>query len=135
MIGDRTLVFWSANLKGTDRKGIPKTHFTAGEVSNCSIQPKSVSEDVTNIDYAIAKFTLYAPATTAATACKVTDYVQDCRLGDNDDRTVTSLSELHKRANKGQLYRVIGAKVWRSPAGVNDHVEIVAEVPSGLKHG
>lgn len=127
MIGARTLTFWSESPGALDRKNIPIPTYTGVEVAGCQIQPKQPKEKVTNIDYAIEEFEIFAPPTAAAMACKVTDYVQDGPLGDT---TVTT--SLQNVAGNGALYRVIGAKPWYAPNGAPHHVTVIAEVPSGI---
>lgn len=126
-LGAATLT-WLAQTDGaTDRKGIPASLYAPTIIYGCSIQPVSVDEDVTNIDYYIGKFRIFAPA--AAAAVKVTDYLLS---GTPYVTTAGPLSSFLAGASADSLYRVIGAKVWSNLSGGVDHVTIVAEIPSGI---
>lgn len=127
MIGVRTLTFWSESPGAVDRKGIAEPVYAGAEVAGCQIQPRRPNEKVTNIDYAIEEFEVFAPPTAAAMACKVDDYIQDGALG-----STTSTATLTAVADNGALYRVIGAKAWYAANGAPHHVTVVAEVPSGI---
>ncbi|MEZ0366807.1 hypothetical protein ACAG26_24340 [Mycobacterium sp. pUA109] len=105
-----TLTIGSATAGALSRKGIPAVSYEDTTVDGCSVQPVSVKEDVTNIDYAIGKFNIFLPPVPAALACKTTDHITDAN---------------------GTVYRVIGTKVWYR-SGVPHHVTVVAEIPSGL---
>lgn len=126
MIGGKTLTVWSEQQGNPDRKGIPAKSYIGAQVHGCQIQPRSVKEDVTNIDYAIRLFNIFAPATETALAVKTTDYVQDGPISGSS--TITDLTQV---TENGQIYRVIGAKRWNTLSGRPHHVTIEVEIPSG----
>ena len=126
-VGAKTVVFWSVSPGELDRKSIPVSVYTGTEVTGCQIQPMHPKEKVTNIDYAIQIFEVFAPAAPAALACQVDDYVQDGLLGaEHQTATLTTVN-----AN-GPLYRVIGTRPWYLPNGAPHHVTVFVEVPSGI---
>lgn len=128
-LGAQSVTLLSATDGTLDRKGIPATVYTPTVIFGCSIQPISVKEDVTNIDYFIGKYNIFLPPVAAAVACKTTDYILGWASNVTDSGL--ALSDYVDGATIG-VYRVIGPKVWTGFDGLPDHVTALSEIPSGL---
>lgn len=129
VLGGQTVTLLTQSNGPLDRKGIPAKLYTPTVITNCSIQPIDVKEDVSNIDYALGKFNIFLPAVPAALTCKTTDFIlgYTAAVLTADEPLATYLD-----GTGTQIYRVIGAKVWYGFMGVPDHVTVVAEIPSGI---
>lgn len=112
MIGAQVVTYQTAVLNTQlDRKNIAQPYTYTDTTLYGSLQPLGVTEDVTNVDYAIERYRFITPPTAVAQAAKVTDRVIDAN---------------------GVTYRVFGARVQPLINGAIDHVEIMLETPSGL---
>lgn len=102
----------SATTGAVDRKNITETVYVSTTVTGCLLQPVNVVEDVSNIDYALTTYMFTSEPFPAALAMKADDMIKD--------------------PNTGDLYRVIGTKIFPGPNGLAHHVVIYANIPSGL---
>lgn len=110
MIGAQVVTYQTSAAGALDRKNIATLTYTETTLYG-SLQPMEVSEQVTNIDYAIEKYRFVTSPTPTALAAKATDRLIDAN---------------------GVTYRVFGAKVKPRINGAVHHVEILLETPSGL---
>jgi hypothetical protein len=117
VIGSETFILMSAQPGTADRKNIAATEYVSTTLPGCLSQPVDVSEDESNVDYALATYMITSEPFPAALGAKTDDLLQNATPG---------------ALVFGMQYRVIGAKVYPGPNGMPHHVVMYATVPSGL---